>query len=46
LTTTLENQKTELEQQDNFPANVNTEVGKLRIQLLNYQNELAQVMNE
>lgn len=39
-TNQLEQQKLELEQAENFPENCNTEVSKLRQQLLRYGNEL------
>ena len=38
----VEQQKVELEKADNFPDNSNTEVSKLRQQLLKYNNELKQ----
>ncbi|BFZ08931.1 hypothetical protein BsWGS_11970 [Bradybaena similaris] len=38
----LERQKVELEKADNFPENSNTEVSKMREQLLKSNNELAQ----
>ena len=38
----LEGQKTELEKADDFPDNSNSEVSKLRQQLLKHNNELAQ----
>lgn len=39
-TNQLEQQKQELEQAENFPENCDTEVSKLRQQLLRYGNEL------
>jgi len=39
----LEKCKIELEKADNFPDSTNTEVSKLRQQLLKYSNDLAQV---
>ncbi len=41
-TTELEKCKAELDKADNFPENSNTEVSKLRQQLLKYNNDLAQ----
>lgn len=38
----LERQKSELERADNFPDSSNTEVSKMRQQLLKYNNELKQ----
>ena len=42
LTSKLDKQKVDLEKADNFPDNSNTEVSKLREQLLNYNNQLAE----
>ena len=38
----LENQNGELEKADNFPDSSNSEVSKLRQQLLKHKNEMAQ----
>lgn len=38
----MDQQKAELEKADQFPENSNTEVSKLREQLLNYNNQLAE----
>ena len=40
----LEKQKGELEKADNFPESSNTEVTKMRQQLLKYNNEYKQAM--
>lgn len=42
LQTKMDQQKAELEKADQFPENSNTEVSKLREQLLNYNNQLAE----
>ena len=41
-TSELERQKIEIEKGDNFPESSNSEVSKLRQQLLKYNNDLAQ----
>ena len=41
-TSELERQKIEIEKGDNFPDSSNSEVSKLRQQLLKYNNDLAQ----
>lgn len=41
-TSELERQRLELERADNFPDGSNTEVSKMRQQLLKYNNELKQ----
>ena len=40
----LDKQKSELEKADNFPESSNTEVTKMRQQLLKYNNEYKQAM--
>ena len=42
LTSECEKQRVELEKADNFPDNINTEVSKLRQQLLKYRNDVTQ----
>ena len=42
-TSLLENQGTDLEKADNFPEGSDTDVTKMRQQLLKYRNELAQI---
>lgn len=40
----LERQRSELEKGDNFPDSSNTEVTKMRQQLMKHNNEYAQIM--
>lgn len=42
-TSKLESQSHELEKADNFPDSTDTDVSRMRQQLLKYRNELAQI---